>query len=118
MSLSKKDKDIILNILEAIEKIGDYSISINSAEQLFADSKSFDAILMNLIIIGEMSIKISEEFKKKNDHIRWKEIKGLRNIVVHDYFGVDVEEIWQIINNDILNLKNELNKILKNEGIL
>ncbi len=113
MSLNKKDKDIIFNILEAIEKIEDYSISINSAEQLFSDSKSFDAILMNLIIIGEMSIKISEDFKKKNDHISWKEIKGLRNIVVHDYFGVDVEEIWQIINTDIIKLRYELINILK-----
>ena len=68
---------------------------------------------MNFIIIGEMVAKLSEEFKASHNIIEWLKIKGFRNLVAHDYFGVDAEEVWQIINNDLLILKKDIQKILK-----
>jgi uncharacterized protein with HEPN domain len=108
-----KDIDILANIIEAISKIESYISQLKSAEELFNDSKTFDAVLMNIIVIGEMSAKLSVDFKISNPEIEWWKIKGLRNIVAHDYFGVDAEEIWQIIQNKIPNLKSFIQKIIK-----
>lgn len=67
---------------------------------------------MNFIVIGEMVEKLSESFNQNSPHIDWFNIKGFINIIAHHYFGVDTEEVRQIIHNDISNLKIELEKIL------
>jgi len=108
-----KDWDTLVNIGEAIEKIEKYAADFMNADNLFKDSKSFDAVLMNFIVIGEMTAKLSEDFKNENPEIEWWKIKGLRNIVAHDYFGVDAEEIWQIIHNKIPALKLFIQKKIK-----
>ena len=59
-------------------------------------------------VIGEMVDKISDEFKKSHSNIEWIKIKGFRNIVAHDYFGIDAEEVWQIIKNKIPSLRIEI----------
>jgi len=56
--------------------------------------------------------KISDDFKKVHDNIEWIKIKGFRNIVAHDYFGIDAEEVWQIIKSKIPNLKTEIQILL------
>ncbi len=108
-----KDQDSLLNMVDAAEKIEQYCSGINNADELFKDSKTFDAILMNFIVIGEMATKLSEDFRNTNSEIEWWKIKSLRNIVAHDYFGVDAEEIWQIIHNKIPTLKSFIQKKLK-----
>jgi uncharacterized protein with HEPN domain len=69
---------------------------------------------MNLINIGEMALRISEETKGINGDIPWKDIVGMRNIVAHDYLGIDAEEIWQIIEDDLLPLSQNIREMLKN----
>lgn len=59
---------------------------------------------MNFVNIGECVSRISDESKSNFKHIQWKEIIGFRNIIAHDYFGIDAEEIWQIINQDVKSL--------------
>ena len=108
-----KDLDCLANILESVEKIELYSAQFEDADNLFEDTKSFDAIMMNFIIIGEMVAKLSEEFKSENLEIEWWKIKGFRNIVAHDYFGVDVEEVWQIIQSKLPELKSYIQKSIK-----
>jgi len=73
-----KDLDSLENILESVEKIELYSSQLKTADNLFNDAKSFDAIMMNFIIIGEMVIKLSDGFKEKNSDIEWWKIKGFR----------------------------------------
>lgn len=107
-----KDFDCLENILESINKIELYSKDIGNANKLLHDNKSFDAIMMNFIIIGEMVAKLSEEFKNNNHSIEWWKIKGFRNIVVHDYFGVDAEEVLQIIHKKLPELKFFIKKTL------
>lgn len=72
----------------------------------------FDASMMNFVIIGEMVSRLSDKFKSTYDHIDWFKISGFRNIVAHDYFGIDAEEVWQIINTHITDLEKELKIIL------
>lgn len=108
-----KDRDSLLNIMEAIEKINEYSATFQSADSLYQDSKSFDAVLMNFIVVGEMVSKLSEQFTTGHPEIEWWKIKGLRNIVAHDYFGVDAEEVWQIIHSKIPELRLFIERKLK-----
>jgi uncharacterized protein with HEPN domain len=68
--------------------------------------------MMNFVVIGEMADKLSEDFKKKQDKVEWIKIKGFRNIVAHDYFGIDAEEVWQIIKNKIPKLKADIQGLL------
>jgi uncharacterized protein with HEPN domain len=68
--------------------------------------------MMNFVVIGEMIDKISDDLKRKHPDIEWTKIKGFRNIVAHDYFGIDAEEVWQIVKNKIPSLKSDLKQLL------
>jgi uncharacterized protein with HEPN domain len=107
-----KDLHCLESILEAIDRIIEYTTGITSADDFNNDYRNFDATMMNFVIIGEMIDKISDDFKKKHPEIEWIKIKGFRNIVAHDYFGIDAEEIWQIINNKIPALKSDISNLL------
>jgi len=70
---------------------------------------------MNFVVLGEAVIRLSTQLKEKENHIPWHKIKGFRNIVAHDYFGVDAEEVWQIIKNNIPDFEDQISAILKDE---
>ncbi len=112
--LSDKDKDNVLNIIDSIEKIVSYTKGMDSFEKFGKDVKTVDAVLMNLVVIGESVSKLSNDFKDIYNEIDWINIKGFRNIAVQDYFGVDVEEVWQIVENHIPRLIEYLKNIMRN----
>ena len=68
--------------------------------------------MMQFVIIGEMIDKLSDTFKLENTNIPWIKIKDFRNIIAHDYFGIDSDEIWDIIQNKIKPLRFDIEKIL------
>lgn len=70
---------------------------------------------MNFVIIGEAVARLTDELKEKETQISWTKIKAFRNIVAHEYFGVDAEEVWQIIKNNLPELEKEIKKIIKGE---
>jgi len=107
-----KDHHCLESILEAIDRIIEYTSEFQSADDFNNDHRNFDATMMNFVVIGEMVDKLSDDFKKKNSKLEWVKIKGFRNIVAHDYFGIDAEEVWQIIKNKIPVLKTEITKLL------
>lgn len=113
--MSEKDHSTLLAILDAISKILNFTVHTSNADAFFADEKTFDATLLNFVVIGEMTVKLSKKLKKTHPHIPWVKIKDFRNIVAHDYFGVDAEEVWQIIQNHIPILKQEIKKITETE---
>ena len=110
--MSSKDKANLLAILDAITRITAYMQGIDSPNEYFSSSLVFDATLMNFIIIGEMVDRISKGLKDKYRSLNWPKMKDFRNLVAHDYLGVDAEEVWQIIKKDLPPLRDELNKIL------
>lgn len=111
---SHLDFSCILNMLDSINRIQQYSHIFNNADDFYRDTKSFDASMMNFIVIGEMADKLSDEFINKTaDKIDWLKVKGFRNIIAHNYFGIDAEEVWQIINGSLKALKLALEKIIK-----
>jgi uncharacterized protein with HEPN domain len=111
--MSEKDKGNLSAIIDSCSKIEKFIDHVWDAEAFFADEKTFDAVLMNFVIIGEAVARLSDELKEKEIQIQWTIIKGFRNIVAHDYFGVDAEEVWQIIKNHLPGLEKEIKKIMK-----
>jgi len=100
-------------LIESIEKIELYSQDFDDANEFYHDQKSFDASMMQFVVIGEIISRLDEEFKTSHTEIPWQNIKDFRNIIAHDYFGIDADEIWDIINNKILPLKNDINGLLE-----
>jgi len=112
-NISHKDFACLLNIKEAIDKIYDYTAEHRDPDSFNDDSKSFDAVMMNFVVIGEMSEKLSDEFRTETSkEIDWFKIRGFRNIIAHNYFGIDAEEVWQIIKNSLTDLEKEISKII------
>lgn len=107
----KNNMTIISLMLEAIDKIHKYSRKYRNAGEFFHDEEMFDATLMNFITLGEMVSRLSEEFKTKYNYIEWRDIYDFRNIIAHDYFGINAEEVWDIIQNDLPKFKQQLSKI-------
>lgn len=110
--MSEKDKANLLAILDCCTKIQKFTSDITDADAFFVDEKTFDAVLMNFVIIGESVARLTEDFKETEPQIPWIQIKGFRNMVAHEYFGVDAEEVWQIVHHHLPALANQINKIL------
>lgn len=98
-------------LIESIDKIEEYSSEFDDAEEFYHDSKSFDATMMQFVIIGEIISRLDEDFKSSQNQIPWQKIKDFRNIIAHDYFGIDPEEIWDIVIEKLLPFKKEILKI-------
>ena len=111
--MSEKDEGNLRASKEASEKILLFTKSKKSADELYDDVIVFDAVLMNFIVIGEAVSRLSSDLLIKYNELPWSEIKGFRNIVAHNYFGVDAEEVWQIIQNDLPSFQNYVNSILE-----
>ena len=105
-----RDKKKLRDILDAIEAIESYSVS--SYDEFIADTKTQDAILNNLIIIGEAANQISDEFHEQHYEIPWSAMIGTRNIIVHGYDQVKLQIVWEILQRDIESLKSETKKVL------
>ncbi|HEY9073655.1 MAG TPA: DUF86 domain-containing protein [Desulfobaccales bacterium] len=106
-----KDYRVYLDdIVEAIDKIHDYTKGLSLAS--FAnDSKTIDAVNRNFGIIGEAANRIPNEIKAKHSNIEWHRINGLRNILIHDYSNVDLEVIWDIIENKLILFETQIKEL-------
>jgi len=111
----KNDLLYLLNILEFIGKIWKYIEKTKDAEELFElnDQMNLNASLTLLTNIGENVSKITEKTKNEYPNIEWQKIKEFRNRIVHDYVGIDLAMVYEIITNDLKTLKHEIAKIIK-----
>jgi len=110
-------RDLILfihDILENIELIEDSTEKISSSK-FKLDRLLFDATMRRLEIIGEAVKNIPESFRDKYPAVPWKKISGLRDILIHAYFGIQSEIIWNIIKKDLPELKKQIKEILEKE---
>jgi uncharacterized protein with HEPN domain len=98
---------LVQDMLHAASKIEGYVDGFDR-DMFIADSKTSDAVVRNLEIIGEAAARVPEEVRKINPDIQWRAIIGLRNRVVHAYFGVDLDLVWSIITNDLKRLSQSL----------
>jgi uncharacterized protein with HEPN domain len=108
----KDDKLYLIHISECIERIDQYLP--DRPKQTFLSSTLLqDAILRNLQTMAESTQRISDALKEKHLEINWRKISGFRNLLVHDYLGVDVERVWKIIEIDLPTLKQTIAAMLK-----
>jgi uncharacterized protein with HEPN domain len=118
--MSKKVRDYTLfleDALNALEKIERYTESL-TFEKLCENEMAIDAIVRNLEIIGEASKNIPEKVKRKYPFVEWKEAIGFRNVLIHDYFGIDMESVWDTIKNNLPSLKENIKKVLEAEKLI
>ena len=97
--------------MEAAVKILKYTQGL-TFEDFLADDKTIDAVVRNFEIIGEASLRIDEDFRLENPQIEWKKLRGFRNRIVHDYFGIDYEIVWSILTQDLEELVFQLDQLL------
>jgi uncharacterized protein with HEPN domain len=88
------------DIREAIQAIREYTEGL-TFESFSADRKTIDAVIRNLEIIGEAAKNLPEEFKAMSGDIEWRKIVGLRNLLIHEYFGVSKPVVWDIVQNKL-----------------
>lgn len=106
------DKARLQHISEAIKEIEKY-IENSSYEDFQSNSMMQFATVKQLEIIGEASNQLTEHFRKLYKEIEWREIIGLRNMLIHEYFGIDTKIVWDILQIDLPKLKIQIEKILK-----
>ncbi len=110
--MSKRGIKLYLDdIKKSIRKIEKYTRDI-SFDKFSRDEKLIDAVIRNFSVIGEAVINIPKEIKIKNPDVAWKEIKGARNKIIHEYFGIDEEILWKTIKEDLPILKKQIIKLL------
>jgi uncharacterized protein with HEPN domain len=100
-------------LLTSIQKIELYCADYQSGDDFYHDQKSFDASMMQFVVIGEIITRLDSSYKIEHPQIPWQKIKNFRNIIAHDYFGIDADEIWDIINHKLIPLKDEIEKLLE-----
>lgn len=109
--MSKRPWEMIIeDILESIWNIEEYTRGMTEDEFLTQKIVK-DAVVRNLEIIGEAAKNIPDSVRKEHSQIEWKEIVGLRNIIIHQYFGVDYQVIWSIVEKELPSLKEKLLQI-------
>jgi uncharacterized protein with HEPN domain len=107
-----RDSRVYLDdILDATRKITVYTGGLSKAAFL-EDEKTLDAVIRNLEVIGEAVKKLPENLRAKHSAVEWKKIAGLRDILIHEYFGLDAEIVWDIVQNKVPALDREVRTML------
>lgn len=102
----KNDRVYITHILECIEKIEQYTAS--GKEVFFNSPLIQDAVIRNLEIIGEATKNISDTFREENHQIPWKQMAALRDVLIHDYMGVDLQIVWNVLAKELPSVKEKM----------
>lgn len=108
---SRKPKLYIQDILQACDDILNFTQAMDSAEELQNDRRTFLAVIHSIEIIGEAARQMPKSFREKHPEIPWRETIGLRNVIAHEYFGLDNEIIWDVIQTQILLLAEQMRQV-------
>jgi len=110
----KDDRLHVEHVLECIDRVQKYTRG--GREEFFKDIQKQDAVLRNLQVLAESSQRLSDTLKAKHPEIDWRSLSGFRNVMVHDYFGIRLERVWEIIEKDLPELKRQMETIRRELG--
>jgi uncharacterized protein with HEPN domain len=106
----KENSVYLRHILDCIRRIEDDTIC--GQDEFIASHTYQDAVLRNLQTLAESAQRLSENIKKEHPEVEWQSISAFRNVLVHDYLGIDIDRIWEIVQKDIPKLKSSIQNIL------
>lgn len=107
-------RDYLQDILDAVDDV-EVFVGDMSFEEFKKDRKTLNAVVRSIEIIGEASKKLPDSLKAKYKELPWKEMGGMRDKLIHAYFGMDTETIWKTIKENIPSLKKSIQKMLKDQ---
>ncbi|OGC23321.1 hypothetical protein A2291_06640 [candidate division WOR-1 bacterium RIFOXYB2_FULL_42_35] len=105
-------QEFLCDIVEAINSIGSYTDKMTS-DDFFQDKKTQDAVVRNLEIIGEAVKNLPQAFRSEHQKIEWRKIAGLRDKVIHYYFGINLDVVWDVVKNKFPHLREQIKQIIK-----
>jgi len=111
----KDDRLHLIHIRECLQRIELYTAE--GRKHFLADPKTQDAVLRNLHTLPESTQRLSKELKDAHPEVEWRSISGFRNVLVHDYLGINLELVWRVIEQDIPTLKTHMRQIIHEHGI-
>lgn len=106
----KDDKVYLTHILESLEYIESF---VESKKAFFESRLIQDAVIRNLEIIGEATKNISIDLRTEREDIPWREMAGLRDVLIHDYFGVDLRIVWGVVDKELPQLKRLIKECIE-----
>jgi len=109
--LKKEDTIYLQHILDAISRIEEYVHEL-SYERFLENRLVQDGVIRQIEIIGEAAKRLSPKMRNQVSDIPWKDIAGMRDKLIHDYMGVDIDAVWDTVSKDIPELKNKLKNLL------
>ena len=105
--------DYLNDILESIADIREFTAGMTK-EDFSKDKKTINAVVRSLEVIGEAANKLPNHIRDRHPEISWQETVGMRNRLIHEYFGVDLKMVWKTVKDDLPMLKEQINNLLKN----
>ena len=106
----REDRAWLLDILEALEKIEKYA---SKGERAFHDEELIQVWTIYYIqVIGEAASQLSSSFRSNHDNVPWRSVAAMRNVLVHHYFGIDLDEVWDTVSIDLPALKSTVLEII------
>jgi uncharacterized protein with HEPN domain len=106
----KDDRLYVVFIVECIQRIENYTQG--GKDTFLADAMTQDAVLRNLHVLSESTQRLSETLKAQHPEVDWRVIAAFRNVIVHDYLGIDLQQVWDIVERDLPSLKLKVSAIL------